>query len=32
MRHFSVPELDLFAEQSGFERLSAEGLSHRRGS
>ena len=24
MRHFSVPELDLFAEQSGFERLSAE--------
>ena len=24
MRHFSLPEIDLFAEYSGFERLSAE--------
>jgi hypothetical protein len=24
MRHFSLPELDLLAEASGFERISAE--------
>jgi SAM-dependent methyltransferase len=26
MRHFSLPELDLFAEAAGFERLCAEGF------
>jgi hypothetical protein len=26
MRHFSLPELDLLADQAGFERLAAEGF------
>lgn len=26
MRHFSLPELDLLAERSGFERVASEGF------